>query len=174
MSESDMQAKSAKPADIVLRAHKVAKIYKEGDLRTDVLHDVSFSVKRGETASIVARTGKSTCCIFGGLDTATGEVEVEGQVMPRLSDRACGQLRNRSLGFIYQFHHLLLEFTALENVCMPCSSGTPTPRRAHWRPSCLAGGLAARTRTSRVNSAAASASVQRWLVLVTTGLRAGR
>ncbi len=125
-----MQAKSAKPADIVLRARKVAKIYKEGDLRTDVLHDVSFSVKRGETASIVGAsgTGKSTLLhILGGLDTATGgEVEVEGQVMSRLSDRARGQLRNRSLGFIYQFHHLLPEFTALENVCMPLLiRGTP-------------------------------------------------
>ncbi len=125
-----MDNPSATPADIVLRADKVAKIYKEGDLRTDVLHEVSFHVRRGETVSIVGAsgTGKSTLLhILGGLDTATkGEVEVEGQTMSRLSDRARGELRNRSLGFIYQFHHLLPEFTALENVCMPLLiRGTP-------------------------------------------------
>jgi lipoprotein-releasing system ATP-binding protein len=115
---------------IVLRADKVAKIYKEGGLRADVLREVSFSVHRGETVSIVGSSGsgKSTLLhILGGLDTATaGEVEVEGQAMSRLSDRARGELRNRSLGFIYQFHHLLPEFTALENVCMPLLiRGTP-------------------------------------------------
>jgi len=116
--------------DIVLRADKVAKIYKEGGLRADVLHDVSFSVRRGETVSIVGAsgTGKSTLLhILGGLDTATaGAVEVDGHNMSSLSDRARGVLRNRSLGFVYQFHHLLPEFTALENVCMPLLiRGTP-------------------------------------------------
>ena len=115
---------------IALSAEKVAKIYEEGSLRTDVLHDVSFSVRRGETVAIVGAsgTGKSTLLhILGGLDTATsGEVVIEGQVMSRLSDRARGALRNRSLGFVYQFHHLLPEFTALENVCMPLLiRGTP-------------------------------------------------
>ena len=115
---------------IALSAEKVAKIYEEGSLRTDVLHDVSFSVRRGETVAIVGAsgTGKSTLLhILGGLDTATsGEVVVEGQVMSRLSDRARGVLRNRSLGFVYQFHHLLPEFSALENVCMPLLiRGTP-------------------------------------------------
>ncbi len=115
---------------IALSADKVAKIYEEGSLRTDVLHEVSFSVRRGETVAIVGAsgTGKSTLLhILGGLDTATsGEVVVEGQVMSRLSDRARGVLRNRSLGFVYQFHHLLPEFTALENVCMPLLiRGTP-------------------------------------------------
>jgi lipoprotein-releasing system ATP-binding protein len=123
MSDPAMDKPSTTQAEIVLRADKVAKIYKEGDLRTDVLHEVSFHVRRGETVSIVGAsgTGKSTLLhILGGLDTATkGEVEVEGQTMSRLSDRARGELRNRSLGFIYQFHHLLPEFTALENVCMP-------------------------------------------------------
>jgi lipoprotein-releasing system ATP-binding protein len=106
-----------------LRASKLAKVYQEGSLRADVLREVSFEVKRGETVSIVGAsgTGKSTLLhILGGLDTATaGEVEVDGRTMSRLSDRARGELRNRSLGFIYQFHHLLPEFTALENVCMP-------------------------------------------------------
>ena len=109
--------------DIVLSADKVAKTYQEGNLRTDVLREVSVSVRRGETVAIVGAsgTGKSTLLhILGGLDAPTaGEVEVEGQAMSRLSDRARGELRNRSLGFVYQFHHLLPEFTAIENVCMP-------------------------------------------------------
>jgi len=109
--------------DFVIRADKVAKTYQEGKLRTEVLREVSLGVKRGETVAIVGAsgTGKSTLLhILGGLDApSAGEVEVEGRTMSRLSDRARGELRNRSLGFVYQFHHLLPEFTALENVCMP-------------------------------------------------------
>ena len=109
--------------DVVLRASHIAKSYREGDLHTDVLTDVSFELKRGETAAIVGASGsgKSTLMhILGGLDTLTGgEVEVDGQRLSTLSDADRGRVRNRSLGFIYQFHHLLPEFTALENVCMP-------------------------------------------------------
>ena len=109
--------------DIVLRASHIAKVYDEGDLKTDVLADVSFTLKRGETLAIVGASGsgKSTLLhIIGGLDTLTrGEVEVEGKNLSSLSDADRGRVRNRSMGFIYQFHHLLPEFTALENVCMP-------------------------------------------------------
>jgi lipoprotein-releasing system ATP-binding protein len=107
----------------VLRASHVAKTYDEGGLRTDVLSDASFTLKRGETMAIVGASGsgKSTLLhIIGGLDTlSAGEVEVDGRVLSKLSDAERGRVRNRSLGFIYQFHHLLPEFTALENVCMP-------------------------------------------------------
>jgi lipoprotein-releasing system ATP-binding protein len=110
-------------SDIVLRASHIAKTYAEGDLRTTVLTNVNFTLKRGETLAIVGASGsgKSTLLhIIGGLDTLTsGEVEVEGQMLSKLSDADRGRVRNRSLGFIYQFHHLLPEFTALENVCMP-------------------------------------------------------
>jgi lipoprotein-releasing system ATP-binding protein len=110
-------------ADIVLSAARVAKTYAEGRLRTEVLRDVNLSVRRGETVAIIGAsgTGKSTLLhILGGLDApSAGEVVVEGRTMSQLSDRARGELRNRSLGFVYQFHHLLPEFTAVENVCMP-------------------------------------------------------
>jgi lipoprotein-releasing system ATP-binding protein len=109
--------------DIVLRAQNVAKTYQEGGLRAEVLRSVDLTVRRGETVAIIGAsgTGKSTLLhILGGLDApSSGEVIVEGQTMSALSDRARGELRNRSLGFIYQFHHLLPEFTAVENVCMP-------------------------------------------------------
>ncbi|MEO5561492.1 MAG: lipoprotein-releasing ABC transporter ATP-binding protein LolD [Dokdonella sp.] len=109
--------------DIVLQARQIAKTYSEGSLRTEVLREVDLSVHRGETVAIIGAsgTGKSTLLhILGGLDAPTaGEVVVEGQTMSRLSDRARGDLRNKSLGFVYQFHHLLPEFTAVENVCMP-------------------------------------------------------
>jgi lipoprotein-releasing system ATP-binding protein len=115
---------------VVLRASQVAKTYQEGALRTDVLSDVNFTLQRGETLAIVGASGsgKSTLLhILGGLDTPSrGEIDVAGQRMSSLSDKARGVLRNRSLGFIYQFHHLLPEFTALENVCMPLLiRGTP-------------------------------------------------
>jgi len=107
----------------VLRASGVAKTYSDGALHTQVLSDVSFALKRGQTMAIVGASGsgKSTLLhIIGGLDTlSAGEVEVDGRVLSRLSDAERGRVRNRSLGFIYQFHHLLPEFTALENVCMP-------------------------------------------------------
>ena len=107
----------------MVAARHVAKTFQEGKLRAEVLEDVSFEVARGETLAIVGASGagKSTLLhIVGGLDTLTrGEVEIDGHVMSALSDAQRGALRNRSLGFIYQFHHLLPEFTALENVCMP-------------------------------------------------------
>ena len=107
----------------VLIARHIAKSYVDGALKTDVLSDVSFALARGETLAIVGASGsgKSTLLhIIGGLDTLTaGEVEVDGRLLSKLSDAERGRVRNRSMGFIYQFHHLLPEFSALENVCMP-------------------------------------------------------
>ena len=117
-------------SNVVLRARGVAKTYQEGSLRTEVLVDASFELERGETLAIVGASGsgKSTLLhIVGGLDTpSAGEIEVDGRVLSKLSDAERGRVRNRSLGFVYQFHHLLPEFSALENVAMPLLiRGTP-------------------------------------------------
>lgn len=107
----------------VVRAEKLAKTYAEGKLRTPVFDGLHLAVNAGETVAIVGASGagKSTLLhLLGGLDTPTaGEVYVSGQKMSALSDAARGALRNKALGFVYQFHHLLPEFTALENVMMP-------------------------------------------------------
>jgi lipoprotein-releasing system ATP-binding protein len=107
----------------VVRAEGLGKTYAEGTLRTHVFHGLDCSIHAGETVAILGASGagKSTLLhLLGGLDTPTaGEVFVAGQQMSALSDAARGQLRNRALGFVYQFHHLLPEFTALENVMLP-------------------------------------------------------
>ena len=109
--------------DVVMRCRGLAKTYSEGKLVTPVFEGIDLDVRRGETVAIVGASGagKSTLLhLLGGLDSATaGEVTVEGQRMSALSERARGDLRNRALGFVYQFHHLLPEFSALENVMMP-------------------------------------------------------
>ena len=121
--------------DVVLRAEGLAKTYAEGSLRTPVFDGLDFEVHAGETVAILGASGagKSTLLhLLGGLDTPTaGEVFVTGQQMSALSDAARGRLRNRALGFVYQFHHLLPEFTALENVMLPVLlNGTSVPEAA--------------------------------------------
>ena len=114
-------------ATAVVRAEALGKTYAEGSLRTPVFDRLDFAVHPGETVAVLGASGagKSTLLhLLGGLDTPTaGEVYVAGQKMSALSDAARGQLRNRALGFVYQFHHLLPEFTALENVMLPVLLG---------------------------------------------------
>jgi len=111
----------------VIECTGLGKVYQEGRLRTPVFSGIEFAVQPGETVAIVGASGagKSTLLhLLGGLDTpSAGEVKVAGQSMSRLSDSDRGRLRNRSLGFVYQFHHLLAEFTAQENVMMPLMIG---------------------------------------------------
>jgi len=107
----------------VLEARKLAKTYREGTLETPVFADLDLAIAPGEAVAIIGASGvgKSTLLhLLGGLDTPShGEVRVAGQAMAALSDAERGRLRNRALGFVYQFHHLLPEFTALENVMLP-------------------------------------------------------
>lgn len=111
----------------LLRCHQVCKTYQEGELETQVLQGVSFELKRGELVSIIGSSGsgKSTLLhILGALDDASqGEVEFLGQQLSTLSSNKQARIRNQHLGFVYQFHHLLADFTALENVAMPLLIG---------------------------------------------------
>jgi lipoprotein-releasing system ATP-binding protein len=116
-------ASTAVSGDAVIRCRDLGKTYQEGNLVTPVFEGLQLDVRAGETVAIVGASGagKSTLLhLLGGLDSASsGEVFVAGQKMSGLSDSQRGLLRNRALGFVYQFHHLLPEFTAVENVMMP-------------------------------------------------------
>lgn len=155
---------------IVLQCQALYKSYQEGPQPLVVLDGVDFSIRRGERVAIVGASGagKSTLLnMLGGLDIpSSGEVVIAGQAIASMSEKQRGQLRNQYLGFVYQFHHLLGEFTALENVAMPLlirgdSPAAITPvatdilskvglaERLHHKPSELSGGERQRVAIAR-------------------------
>ena len=111
------------PAAEVLRCESVGKTFMQGEMRVAALRDINLNLAAGEQLCVIGASGsgKSTLLhILGGLDApSTGQIWLDGQNLAELNARAVGRLRNRALGFVYQFHHLLMEFTALENVAMP-------------------------------------------------------
>ena len=118
----------------VVQCEHLSKQFADGDLKTDVLNDVNLAVQKGDRLAIVGSSGsgKSTLLhLLGGLDKpSSGSIHIHGQDINALSVKALSQLRNQSLGFVYQFHHLLPEFSAVENVAIPLVIGGTEPKHA--------------------------------------------
>ena len=122
---------------VVLKCDNVSKSYKDGQLNVNVLNQLRLEVLEGQSVSIIGSSGsgKSTLMhILGGLDKPTsGNVVLMGQNLSQLGQKQLGLLRNQYLGFVYQFHHLLPEFSALENVMMPLLIGKMKKAEAEQR-----------------------------------------
>ena len=118
-----LKSKDAMPKTSILHCQQLGKTYTEGPNDVEVLKAINLQIDKGERIAIVGTSGsgKSTLLhLLGGLDLpSTGSVWIDGQEISGVSDKRRGDIRNQYLGFVYQFHHLLPEFTAVENVAMP-------------------------------------------------------
>lgn len=121
----------------LLHCQNISKSYQEGSIQTEVLKGVSFNIEAGELVAIVGSSGsgKSTLLhTLGGLDQpSSGEVFIKGQSLQRTNANQLARLRNQYLGFVYQFHHLMADFTALENVMIPMLIGQQNKTEAKDR-----------------------------------------
>lgn len=127
----------------IIECNGLSKTFAEGKLHVDVLHNINLKIFAGDMVAIVgpSGSGKSTLLqLLGGLDRPTaGSVEVCGAQINALSDKEQGRIRNKYLGFVYQFHHLLPEFSALENVSMPLLIAGMSPAEASKKASNILG-----------------------------------
>ena len=149
----------------LLSCQNVSKFYQEGTQQTEVLKQVSFSMQSSELVAIVGSSGsgKSTLLhTLGGLDQpSSGEVFIKGQSLQQMSPNALAKLRNQYLGFVYQFHHLMADFTALENVMMPMLIGQQNKTEAQGRAEQILSAVGLQHRISHRPSALSGGERQR-------------
>ena len=169
-SKTTELTENIKNNNVVLNAIALGKTYQEGNLETQVFKDLNFQLYAGEKVAIVGASGsgKSTFLhLLAGLDSPTyGSVELDGQAFSEKNDVQRGRLRNQAMGFVYQFHHLFSELSALENVMMPLLVGRKNKKQAqikatqllekvglakrlHHKPSELSGGERQRVAIAR-------------------------
>ena len=149
----------------LLSCQNVSKFYQEGTQQTEVLKQVSFSMQPSELVAIVGSSGsgKSTLLhTLGGLDQpSSGEVLIKGQSLQQMTPTALAKLRNQYLGFVYQFHHLMADFTALENVMMPMLIGQQNKIEAQDRAEQILSAVGLQHRISHRPSALSGGERQR-------------
>ena len=150
---------------VLLSCQNVSKFYQEGTQQTEVLKQVSFSMQPSELVAIVGSSGsgKSTLLhTLGGLDQpSSGEVFIKGQSLQHMTPNALAKLRNQYLGFVYQFHHLMADFTALENVMMPMLIGQQNKTEAQDRADQILSAVGLQHRISHRPSALSGGERQR-------------
>ncbi|EGY34873.1 lipoprotein releasing system, ATP-binding protein [Aggregatibacter actinomycetemcomitans serotype e str. SC1083] len=149
----------------LLSCQNISKFYQEGTQQTEVLKQVSFAMQPGELVAIVGSSGsgKSTLLhALGGLDQPSGgEVFIKGQSLQQMTPNALAKLRNQYLGFVYQFHHLMADFTALENVMMPMLIGRQNKSESQARAEQMLSAVGLQHRISHRPSALSGGERQR-------------